>query len=238
MQNSNAVSVWKKLRVMLMVAALVFVMMSCLDEDDSNDVQPVPVSYVSIYHASPDAPGLDVLVDERRINTNPVDYTDYSGYMNFYTGERNFKLSAVNAANTFVDTTFNLVEGTAYSLFVVDRLASIETLLVTDSAAQPSEGKAMVRFINLSPDADAVDVVSDKFEDGGSFRNKNFKQGSAFTEVDADTYSFQVKAAGTDNILVSAENVSLQQGGYYTILLRGFANPPAGVTNVLSLEVL
>jgi hypothetical protein len=235
--NNNDRFLWGKLRGILCVAALVIVMASCFDEDTA-PVQPVPVSYVSIYHASPDAPGLDIVVDDRQINTNSFDYSDFSGYLNFRTGERNFKLTAVNAANTFLDTTFSFVDGKAYSVFIADKVASIEAVLLTDSAAQPASGKAMLRFIHLSPDASAVDIVSDKLEDGKTFKGKTFKMASGFSEVDAASYSFSVKEAGTDKVLLTANDINIQEGGFYTVILRGLANPPSGVTNVLSLEVL
>ena len=235
--NKNDRFSLSKLRGIFLVAALVIIMASCLD-DDTAPVEPAPVSYVSIYHASPDAPGLDIVVDDRQINTNSFDYSDFSGYLNFRTGDRNFKLTATNAANTFIDTTFTFVDGKAYSVFIADKVASIEAVLLADSAAQPAAGKAMLRFIHLSPDASAVDIVSDKLADGQAFKGKGFKNASNFTEVDASSYSFTVKEAGTDEVLLTAENIHLQEGGFYTVILRGLANPPAGVTNVLSLEVL
>jgi hypothetical protein len=96
----------------------------------------------------------------------------------------------------------------------------------------------MIRFVNLSPDAPAVDIVSEKLGDDQNFKGKNFKDASSFMEVDADSYSFAVKAAGSDQVLLTANDINIQPGGFYTVILRGFANPPAGVTNVLSLEVL
>jgi hypothetical protein len=56
--------------------------------------------------------------------------------------------------------------------------------------------------------------------------------------MDAKTYTFELKTAGTDNVVLSAKDVEIRPGGYYTIVTRGFVNPPAGNTNVLSIEVL
>lgn len=218
--------------------ALMILLVSCMDDDDNNLVtEPVEVAYVSIYHAAPDAPDFDIIVDERVINRNPFDYTSYSGYMNFFTGNRNIKFNSVNADNALIDTTFNLQEGKAYSLFAVDRLSSIEALLVIDSAATPASGMAMVRFVNLSPDANAFDI---SFSDGASplFAEKSFKEATDFKEIEANSYTFNIKNAGESDVMVAAENVDLLPGRYYTIITRGFTNPPAGNTNVLSVEVL
>jgi hypothetical protein len=223
-----------KLRVWLLVSALIVVMASCFNDEDSNAVKPVPVAYVSFYHASPDAPGLNVLVDNRQISSGTLDYTDYSGYLNFYTGERNFKFNTFNADNSLIDTTYNFEEGKSYSLFVIDRLSSLETLIVKASVSGSAEGKALVRFVPLSPDAPALDIAI-KGQSSPLFSGKSFKQATPFIEIDAKAYSFVV--SGNDAALETNE-IRLLPGRFYTILVRGFAQPPVGNQNGLSVEVL
>lgn len=234
MMKHNVADFFKRRTVTgLCCAALIVFLSSCLDDD--NTTEPIPLGYVSIYHAAPDAPPLDIMVDDRRVNTQPFGYSDYSGYLNFYTGSRKVKFSSVNAANPLIDTVFDVAEGKAYSIFVINRLANIETLVVQDSAGAPAAGKAMVRFVQLSPDAPAIDVAD---ANGTLFTNTSFKQATAFTEVDAKTYSFDVKSAADEQVLVTAKDVVIQAGGFYTIVTRGFKAPPSGNTNVFSVEVL
>lgn len=222
-----------RLSAILGSATLIFVLSSCLDNDD-HESQVLPVAYVSIYHESPNAPELDVFVDERPVNR--LEFTDYTGYMNFYTGDRNFKINSFNASNTLVDTTYNFVDGGFYSLFIVNNVPTVETLIVRDSASTPGEGKAKVRFINLSPDAPALDVIEG--ESTSLFSAQSFKNASDFVEVNATTDSFAVNAVGTTEELVSVKDVNLNSGGFYTIIVRGFANPPSGNTNGLNIEVI
>jgi hypothetical protein len=235
MIKSNFFSAIGQLRSIFFAAALIIVMASCSDFDDENVVEPVPVSYVSIYHASPDAPGLDIIVDDKRINTNAFDYTDRSGYLNFYTGNRNIKFNAANASSALVDTTFSFAENKAYSLFIVDRVSSLEGLVVQDSAAAPAAGKAMVRLVNLSPDAPAVDLNLKGENATTLFTGKSFKEATSYAEVDAKQQSLEVKAG--DQVL-NVDNVRLVPGRFYTVIVRGFTNPPAGVNNVLSVEII
>jgi hypothetical protein len=211
---------------------------ACMD-DDSTPVNPVPVGFVFIYHASPDAPSLDLVVDNRPANLGTLDYSDHSGYLNFYTGDRNLKFTPANASSALIDTTFNVADGNAYSVFVINRLsAGLETLIVADSTSAPEEGKAMVRFVNLSPDAPAFDVATTDTAAGALFENISFKGATSFQQVDAGTYTFNVQQAGTETTSVSAKDVSISPGGYYTIITRGFIAPPSGNSNVLSIEVL
>jgi hypothetical protein len=223
-----------KLRAWMLAVLLIVIMASCIDDSENPNVQPVPVAYVSLYHASPDAPGLDVLVDNRLISYNTFDYTDYSGYLNFYTGNRNIRFNTFNASNALIDTTYNFEAGKTYSVFVIDKLTDIEALIVRDSAAAPAEGKAMVRFVHLSPDAVALSAVISG-EASSLFAERSFKDVSNFVEVDAKEYAFEVKGSGVD---ITTNKVNLVAGRYYTILVRGFAEPPSGNQNVISVEVL
>ena len=225
---------WGKLGMTMCFAALVLVMSACLDDDDPQN-QVAPVAYVAIYHASPNAPELDVIVDERPVNR--LEFTDYTGYLNFYTGQRNFKINPFNASNSLVDTTITFRDGAFYSLFIVNNLPNVEALAVRDSASAPSEGKAKVRFINLSPDAGSLQITAND-KDSSIFDAGDFKQPSNFVEMDAASSSFVLKPAGSSDELVTVPDIELRPGRFYTIIARGFANPPAGNNNELSLEVI
>jgi hypothetical protein len=224
---------WGRIASIVCFAALVLLMSSCLDDDGRTD--PIPVAYVSIYHASPNAPEVDVYVDERPVNR--LEFTDYTGYLNFYTGDRKLKVNPFNANNALIDTTVTFVDGGFYSVFIVDSLSDVEALTIRDSASAPAEGKAKIRFINLSPDATAFDVTLND-DESPLFANQAFKDPSDFIEVSAEESSFVVKAAGGADKLVSASDVDIRPGRFYTVIARGFVNPPAGNNNTLSVEVI
>lgn len=234
--SGNVLHFILKFRSVLLSLALVIVLASCMDDGDDLVGEPVEVAYVSIYHAAPDAPEFDIVVDGRVINNNPFEYSAYSGYLNFFTGDREIKFNVVNANNSLIDTTFNFEDGKAYSVFAVNTLPNVEALLVVDSAASPAAGKAMVRFVNLSPDAAAFELTAD--DSTPLFEAQSFKGATQFQEIDADTYTFGVRNEGGSDTIVSAAGVDITPGKYYTIITRGFVNPPAGNTNVLSVEVL
>lgn len=236
--NSNVKqSIFSYLKPLLLIFTIIVLLASCTEDEEKFVTEPVEVAYVSIYHASPDAPDFDIIVDDRVINARPFDYSSHSGYLNFLTGDRTIRFNATNADNALIDTTFTFEQGKAYSIFAADRVSRIEALLVEDSAASPSANKAMVRFVNLSPDAASFDVSSPEWS-APLFTGQSFKEASAFKEVDARRYTFEVRNAGEEQALVSAVNIDIQPGRYYTIISRGFSTPPAGNTNGLSVEVI
>jgi hypothetical protein len=218
--------------------ALLVLLASCMNEDENLVNKPVELAYVSIYHASPDAPAFDIFVDNRIINQNPLNYSSYSGYLNFFTGHRNIRVNSTHANHALIDTTFNFEKGEAYSLFAINRVSGIEALLVADRAAIPSEGKAMVRFVHLSPDAPALNVELAGDTKKPLFRSKSFRDATPFEEIDGGLYSFVVKKAAASETVVSATDVEILPGRYYTIVTRGFMAPASGNTNVLTVEVI
>ena len=219
----------------LACASLVFIV-SC-DSDDGEDVHPDPVSYVSLYNASPDAPDLNIVVDNRQINTYPFEYSDHTGYLRFYTGDRNLKFGPFNASNTVVDTTVTLENEKAYSIFVVDDFNKASLLILNDNSDEPASGKAKIRFINLSPDGGAVQLRA-KGESTSLTEGKSFKSTTEFFEVDAKTFDFEVVSSDSGDAKLQIPGIELQEGWFYTILVKGYDTPPAGNTNELSAEVL
>jgi len=220
---------------MLICASLVFVL-SC-DPNDGEQIQPSPVAYVSIYNASPDAPDLNIMVDNRQLNTYPFEYSDNTGYLRFYTGDRNLKFGPYQASNAVVDTTVTLENEKAYSIFVVDDFTKASLLVLNDNSEAPAAGKAKVRFVNLSPDGSAVQLKV-KGESTSLTQDEGFKGATDYFEVDAKTFDFEVVSPDATMAKLEIPSVELQEGWFYTILVKGYTTPPAGNTNVLSAEVL
>lgn len=225
-----------KIKILAICAAMALVATACDDDDDAN-IEPVETAYVSLYQASPDAPDLDIVVDNRRINTYPFNYTDHTGYLRFYTGERNLKFGPYGASNVVTDTTVTFEEGNAYSVFVVDEYTNLGILMFEDNEEPPAEGNTLVRFINLSPDAPSVDLMV-AGETEAMFADQSFKEISGFMEVTADQYDFEVTGSEDGEVLLNVPDINLQAGWYYTVIVRGYTSPPAGNNNILSAEVI
>ena len=225
----------KWMKGLMLVVCTVFMLTSC--NNDDADFEPEEVALVSIYNASPNSPALDIGIDNRQLNIYPFDYTDYTGYLRFFTGSRNISFTPANANNVVVDTAFQFVANRAYSLFAVDDYEDLKVLRLEDSSDSPSEGKAKIRFIHLSPDAPGLQLSADD-QNSNIVDETAFLDASSFVEVDANSYSFMITSPNDANIDLSIPNVSLQQGYYYTVLVRGYNTPPNGNNNVLSAEII
>lgn len=224
---------WNKFIGLFSIVAL-FSLTSCLDD---NDVEPVSVAYVSIYHFSPDAPDIDVELDDRLIFNQALEYTDFSSYLRFYPGNRELTFTPYNANNILVDTTYEFMAEKAYSVFVSGENANLSTLILEDKIETPATGKALVRFIQLAPDAAAVDLFLNE-ETSPLVADRAFMESSEFQSLDANKYDLNVKAVSGTETLVSVDQTEFKEGGVYSIIMRGFENAPSGNNNDLSIQIV
>jgi len=178
------------------------------------------VAAVNVVHASPDAPGVDLLVDNLKVNGAALTFPNATDYLAIGAGDRNVKVNVGGTATTVIDANLNLAANAAYTVFAIDSVSSIEPLVLADNLATPAAGKAHVRFVHLSPNAPAVDITTT----GGAvvFGNKAFREYTDFTPLDAGSYDLQVRAAGTSTVVLSLPTLTLEAGKIYTVFAKGF----------------
>lgn len=208
----------KSLIFMAVALPLAVSMTSCKDDDED----PAPVaekSSIMVTHASPDAPGVDLLVDNSKVNTTPLVFPNSTGYLSVAPGTRNVKVNVAGTSTTVINADLPLVKNNFYSVFAVNTVANIEPLVVEDDLTAPASGQAHVRFIHLSPDAPAVDIAVD----GGSvvFPDVTFKEYTDFTPLAAGSYDLEVRVAGTTTVALDLDPITLQAGKIYTVFAKG-----------------
>lgn len=223
------------MKIMLLALVPALVLTSC-DDDDDDGVGINETANVMVVHASPDAPGVDLLIDNAKVNTSALTFPNNTGYLDVEAGRRNVKVNAAGTSTTVIDANLDLERNENYSVFAINTLSAIEPLVLTDDLDAPAAGKAHVRFVHLSPDAPAVDVA---VTDGPVlFSNRAFKSATDFTPVDAASYNLEVRLAGTNTVVLTVPNVQLASGRIYTIFAKGFVTPPSGNTNALGAEII
>jgi hypothetical protein len=193
----------------------------CSDDESPVAATPTQTGNVMAVHASPDAPGVDLLVDNAIAGSNLM-FPQNTQYLPVPAGTRNIKVNVTATSTSVFNLTLPISANVNYSVFAVGALTAIDTLILVDDLSAPAAGKAHVRFIHLSPDAPAVDVALQ----GGAvvFGNKTFKQSTAFTPLDAGTYNLEVRLANTSTVVLPLPNITLQAGKIYTVFAKGFVS--------------
>ncbi len=201
--------------------ALLGLLSSC-DKDET----PVETAKVNVIHASPDAPGVDLLVDNNKVNTTVLTFPNATGYLTVNAGTRNIKVNAAGTTNSVINANLPFMKDKNYSVYAFNQLPSIGAFMVEDNLAAPASGQAHIRFFHLVPNAQAVTVGTVA---GGTFSpvfsNRSFETqasataNQAFTPVPAGTYTFEVRVGGAS--VLNVPGVALAAGKIYTVFAKG-----------------
>ena len=124
------------------LGAIVLISLNASSELKKDEVDPGPVALVSLFHTSPDAPNLDILVDNEKINTVPFEYGKYTGYLQFSSGNRNLKLRPFGGGAVAIDQTITLEPDEDFSIFVVDEYGKASVMSLWDNPDAPAAGHA------------------------------------------------------------------------------------------------
>lgn len=200
------------------VALLVFfaVISACGGDSDSSDAN------VRILHNSPDAPAVDALVDGERV-VEGATFPNATGYIPVEAGARRVSVAPTNTETFVIDSTLRLEADTRYTVAAVNKVASIEPLLLVDETSPPSSGKAKVRVVHGAPSAPAVDVYVTPPGaplNQPTLRGVLFKQFSDYLEIDAGTYQVRVTPTGTKTVAIDSGDLTVPDGAILTAIAR------------------
>jgi hypothetical protein len=120
----------------------------------------------------------------------------------------------------------NMSRDQHHTVYLSDSLGYFTTIISNDDVAR-TDGKATIRLINLSPDAGPLDLALDSVPVTSATAIR-YGQISTFAVVPVTIKSgIRVTTSGADPILLSRKSFPLETGRCYTLILRGYINPPA-----------
>ena len=180
--------------------------------------QQVDTARVRVVHASPDAPAVDVYLNDSKAITN-LAFKASSDFAAVPAGSYAVKVTATGATDAVISATLPLEAGQSYTVVAVGRLADITARVYQDDTSALAAGKARLRVIHASPNTPGVDVAVT----GGPvlITNLAFPNASDNLTVDAGTYNVEVRPTGTQTAALSAPGLALDAGKYYTVLAVG-----------------
>lgn len=221
----------KKMMLAVLAGLVVVFGTSCLNGDNDNVVPPV--ASFGIVNASPNSPGLDVMLNSDLVTQN-LTYGNDIGYFAVMPGTYVLKMNETNTVNTLATANVSMAGNVAYSIFASDSASHIKLSMAEDKTTTPPSDSVRVRFLNFSSNAPSADLLND-----GEvlIANRGYNgiamqptQGN-FITLPSGTYSFLVEESGTANVIVPTTSMELKGGKIYTLYLRGFmgATPPQNV---------
>ncbi|GAA0711791.1 DUF4397 domain-containing protein [Paraclostridium ghonii] len=188
--------------------------MDCFKTKDGNSI-------VRVFHASPNAPAVDVYIDGQ-LAVKDLSFTNFSDYSYLPEGMHTIQITPTgDPSKIVINKMVDVPDDRIFTIAAVGNLEDIELLLLEDDINEvPSTKEATLRVVHLSPDAPAVNIIANN---NTIFKNINFKESSNYIKVPAGMYDVKVALSENENIVLSSK-VNLKANRIYTIFAVG--NPP------------
>jgi hypothetical protein len=206
---------------------------SCKKEEVDN----TPYSAIALINASPTVATYDVYVGGTRVNNVALPAGGGVSYTKQVVGSYDVKFTVAGRTESIFTKNISLPQNVYQTYFLLGKPSAFEGLLVSDPEMEISTTNAYVRFINVSPDAPALDLA---IVGGATLAtNKAYKASSNFVPVAKGAYTFNILQNGTTTVKAVSESVNLLGNGYYTVMAKGLVAPAAGGTELpLSASVV
>lgn len=177
------------------------------------------IGYVRAIHTVPDAPNVDVYANDQLVIKN-LAYGKYTEYIPAPEGTYKISIYVAGTKNAAVQGNMLTVKkNNIFTVAAVGTLKNIGLMAISDADETIKSGKAMIRFLHLSPNAPAVDIT---LPNGAVvFDDVSFKEITPYTEAAPMSYTLQVRVAGTSNVVLTVPNVNLNPNKFYTVYAIG-----------------
>jgi hypothetical protein len=201
------------------------------DQEEEAEGDEQQTSYLRVVHASPDAPAVNVSVDNETVLSD-VSFGAVSDYLSLQAGTYNVTIAAAEDPDTVVfdgEVTLDPASVTTVAAsgeISEDAATSFEPVLFDDNAIEPGDNESAISVVHLSPDAPTVDVTA---ADGEVVLadNVSFQNASDYVTVPAGDYTVEIRAATEDNDgeVVTTVDASLENGTAYSAMAVGYLSP-------------
>lgn len=174
---------------------------------------------VRVIHASPDAPAVDIYVNDSLI-AQALEFGSTTDFVALPSGDDR-EVKIVPAGSTVDDavntTDLDLDEGHAYEVIALDMVDDLDVHVEDVNLSAVPEGQARLRVIHAAPDVDDVSVV---VTDGPTlFDGVSFQDATDYQVLDAGAYDIQVKQG--DDVLIRVTDFSVEAGMVYDVIAIG-----------------
>ncbi|MCA9859068.1 MAG: DUF4397 domain-containing protein [Thermomicrobiales bacterium] len=174
---------------------------------------------VRVIHASPDAPAVDIYVNDSPI-IEGLAFGASTDFVALPSGDDR-EVKIVPAGNPVDDalttSQFDLDAGNAYEVIALNMLEDLNVEIEDVDLTAVPDGQARMRVIHGAPDVDGVDVI---VTDGPElFGGVAFQDVSDYETLDAGDYDLQVKQG--DDVLIRVTDFAVDPGMVYDVIVIG-----------------
>jgi hypothetical protein len=202
-------------------------------------VSAADTAMVRVLHASPDAPAVDIHLDDAPVSAlTGVPFATISDYLEVPAGDHNVKVFATGTTtDPVIDADVSVAAGATYTIAATDALASITPQVLQDEPS-PSCDNAQVRVVHFSADAPAVDVAAaGTAPDEALVQDLAYPDPSDYLDLPGGSYDLEVRVAGETTVALDLPGVAVEDCMSYSVFAIGSAASPAVGENPLRVVV-
>lgn len=184
-------------------------------------------------HALPGISSVDIDIADD-ITIENLDYKEVSGYFPIGPGNNQVQVyPAGEREQPIISTEVNLPPSEAITLAITGTQSAVDVLPIIQYYQTIDPQESRIRFTHLAPGAPAFDII---LLDGNiGFFDVGYTQTTDYISITPGTYSLEVRPAGEEEVILTAENLVFAAGKAYTIYAVGLieGNP---ALEIISLE--
>ena len=195
------------------------------------------LSSLRVINISPTLSTYNVYLDGTALNTAALPFAGSTAYTTKTSGAYTLKFTTESSIESVLTKTINLNASTYQSFYLINKTSALDVLALTDDLTVSSTDKAYIRFINLSPDASAMDLA--KTGSTSSYTTaKAYKSASGFIAIDPGTFTLDLKETSSGTIKAVSESSTFTAAYHYDIIAGGVVSPANDTERSLSLRVV
>lgn len=177
---------------------------------------------VTVIHAVPDGPSVDVYVDGELAAANLV-FADFRSALPVLAGEHRLQVTAAGASpdEAIIDVTLTLDAGMDYTVVATGTADAIGASVFPLNLRDPVEGQARINIYHLSPDAPAIDV---ELPDETLLIDTLTSGNVASFDIGSGIYEFVIYPTEGDESILELPDTPINAGMIYDIFVIGFAD--------------
>jgi len=219
------------------IALFVLIAFTAITSCKKAETTDPTISYLRVINVSPSLATYNAYFNGNMVNSAALPFGGAVNYLSYAAGAYSLKFTTASSAESLLTKTITLNASTYYSSYLINKPAALDVYTIGDDLSIPSTDKAYIRFINLSPDAPALDLA----KTGATtmlVTNKAYKTASGFIAVDAGTYTLDAKETSSGAVKATSANTSFTAGYHYDIICGGLTAPANDTERPLSLQVI
>ena len=176
---------------------------------------------IRLFHSAPDLSELAVYVNQHLI-TKSIPYGQLTAYMEWQEGIYEIEVFQLTTKERVLYSQMMIKGDAIYTLCITGTHTGFALLTEPQDSLIKQDELSALTFVQLSPDLPHIDIY--ERDQGILSKGVGYVSVSQIHHFSPNKYHFELKAPGTQSVLLDIPKVHLQAKRAYLIFLHGFAN--------------